>query len=304
MKNLTYLFVLLVAMFATGAQADTVGSMTTFSTGTPAIAGEVNGNFNAVATAVDANDALINAIDTSGIAINTGSINSLSSTVDGNIVGIVNNANAIGAIDTSGIATNTAAITNLSNGQVATNATNVSTNGGFINSNASGIGSNSGRLDTLEAASAPTAKVWRVIASGTQEDLGTFINYPAIGRMAYLSDKGYVQNIRVGNGNATAPLVIFDEYPVYFSDTSCGIGGGQAWAIINPRQVFNQDGTMYYSNNGGVRSTEVIQSISNGGNCLPTGIPSSVLRKVYEGNVLGTTGVFINTLGTPVLTFK
>jgi hypothetical protein len=59
------------ALVLSGANAGEVTGLTTFTTGTPAKAAEVNGNFNAVKTAVDDNHARINALQTGIAAIDT-----------------------------------------------------------------------------------------------------------------------------------------------------------------------------------------------------------------------------------------
>jgi len=57
-------YLLLLTAWATSpAYADPVGTLTSFSSGTPAVASEVNGNFTTVSTAVNDNDARIVALE-------------------------------------------------------------------------------------------------------------------------------------------------------------------------------------------------------------------------------------------------
>lgn len=69
-----YISIALLGMSLTGfvsqASAGSVTIPNSFTSGTPAIAAEVNGNFTAVKSAVDDNDSRISAIETGSISIN------------------------------------------------------------------------------------------------------------------------------------------------------------------------------------------------------------------------------------------
>ncbi len=87
MKEKTAIVLLsLGAAWGNSVSASEVGALTTFSSGTTAVAAEVNGNFNTVATAVDDNDTRITAVEsqlaekvTTGISENASSITTLQS---------------------------------------------------------------------------------------------------------------------------------------------------------------------------------------------------------------------------------
>ncbi len=141
----TALSIGIAAAFIMGGSSATAGSIsnsdiTTFTPETTAKASEVNGNFDAVKTAVNDNDgritanvaaigdtssglvkdvadnkAAIEAIDTSGIGANTMAIGDANS---GLVKDIADNKAAIEAVDTSGIATNAAAIGDANSGLV------------------------------------------------------------------------------------------------------------------------------------------------------------------------------------------
>jgi len=62
-------FVILVAGSTLVTHAGPIDNLTTFTAGTPAVAADVNGNFNAVEVAVDDNDARIAALETQNSAL-------------------------------------------------------------------------------------------------------------------------------------------------------------------------------------------------------------------------------------------
>ncbi|MFK5913639.1 MAG: hypothetical protein QM484_04620 [Woeseiaceae bacterium] len=72
-KNIIVLSALLTMAFTTPAIAAQVGAMTTFTSGTPAVAAEVNDNFTAVETAVNANDTAIAALKTGSVSVSAAS---------------------------------------------------------------------------------------------------------------------------------------------------------------------------------------------------------------------------------------
>jgi histone H3/H4 len=109
--------------------AATAGSVTianTFSSGTPAVAVDVNQNFSDVAAAVNDNHGRI--------TTNEGAIATNATAISGNASAITANGLAIGS--------NTAAI--------GTNATNISAAGTAISNNAAGVISNAARITTNE----------------------------------------------------------------------------------------------------------------------------------------------------------
>lgn len=61
--------------------ASNVGNLTTFTSGTPAVASEVNGNFSTLTTAVNDNDTRLTAVEVRSIT-NEGKINALTTTVE------------------------------------------------------------------------------------------------------------------------------------------------------------------------------------------------------------------------------
>lgn len=102
-----------ILISATTLNADTVTIPNTFSAGNTAVAAEVNDNFTAVKSAVDANDVLIRA-NASDIATNVTDIATNTSAIAINTSGVASNTSDI-ALNISDIASNDADINSLQN---------------------------------------------------------------------------------------------------------------------------------------------------------------------------------------------
>ncbi len=161
MKN-SLINLTVLAVLATSSGAALAGSVTIpndFSSGTPAVAAEVNENFSAVKTAVDDNDgrittnaediaanetAIATKADVSAVTANTTTIATKADTS-----AVSANATSI-AVNTTGIATNATTIAGKADASavtanvagIATNATSISTNASDIATNATGIATN------------------------------------------------------------------------------------------------------------------------------------------------------------------
>ncbi|MFO7594402.1 MAG: hypothetical protein R6X15_10210 [Pseudomonadota bacterium] len=96
--------VIAVSTWTTSAMAGQVDTMTTFEADTPAVAAEVNGNFDAVKSAVDDNDSRITAneeninTNTDNITVNTDSIATNTGNITANTDSIATNQDDIAAI--------------------------------------------------------------------------------------------------------------------------------------------------------------------------------------------------------------
>jgi hypothetical protein len=103
MKNTYHLIAIATAILLAGnAHAGIVTVPSTFTSGTPAKASEVNANFSAVKTAVDDNDARITA-NTADISANTADIATNAAAISANTTAISNNAAAIAKVGLHGV---------------------------------------------------------------------------------------------------------------------------------------------------------------------------------------------------------
>ncbi len=126
MKTLTFMFISIICFILSGpASADSVILPNTFTAGSPAVAAEVNANFDAVKSSVDDNDARIT-VNESDIDANTARITVNESDIDANTARITVNESDIDA-NTANIDINTNDInalnTSISSGYVSIHAT-------------------------------------------------------------------------------------------------------------------------------------------------------------------------------------
>ncbi len=174
MKHL--FFFIFVMMMAGMVQAGQVTIPNTFTSGTAAVAAEVNDNFTTVANGVNANDVAINA----------------------NTVGVGANATSI-STNTSGIGTNVT--------DIGTNTFNVGVNTSDISTNASDIGT----LQTDVAAIQVLVPKTMHINTNNGTDLGVLMYRHEL--YAYvMTYKGYTYRvIELDTGNITISNTVFYE---------------------------------------------------------------------------------------------
>ncbi len=143
MKTQLATLAVLTAFLVGTATASDVTGITTFTSGTPALAAEVNDNFSAIKTAVDDNQAQIGAVkitadtNTADIATNTGNITT--------------NAGSI-ATNTDSIVTNT--------GNITTNADSIVTNAANIGFNLADIADLSTRVIAVPGVATGDMQYW------------------------------------------------------------------------------------------------------------------------------------------------
>jgi hypothetical protein len=179
-KSIVIGTITLLTMGSSSVFASEVGDLNTFQSGTPAVAAEVNENFEEIKSAVNDNDAAITDLETrvtnseASTAANTAAIATKADAADvaANTAAIATNTAAIGAntlaigtkansadvaANTADIATNTADIaTNTADiatntDDIATNTADIATNAGDIATNAANISANSSDIADLLA---------------------------------------------------------------------------------------------------------------------------------------------------------
>lgn len=170
-KSLITIGSITLLSIGSASMADNLTIPNEFVSGTPAVAADVNANFDAVESSVDDNDARITTNATAitglqndkldagglGTALDTttttagNSIDNNKGLIDSNTAGIANNATSISTkADATDVTTNSANIaTNTSD--ITTNAANISTNTSDIATNAADISTNTSDIATNAA---------------------------------------------------------------------------------------------------------------------------------------------------------
>jgi len=151
MKN-SFIAIVTTLFFSTSAYAGALTIPNTFTTGTPALAAQVNANFSAAKTAVDDNNTRITA-NAASAATNATNITANAASAATNATNITANA-ASTATNAANITTNAAsAVTNAAN--ITANAASAATNAANITANAASTVTNAANI-TANAASAAT----------------------------------------------------------------------------------------------------------------------------------------------------
>jgi len=213
----------IVAIFASGVEANNVAVPNSFSADTPAVASEVNANFNAVVTGVNANDDAINNMAGS-VSANSLLIGSMQSSVDTNATAIVTKADTADLTSLSGeVATNTLAIGGKADASLGTDVT-----------------ANALAITALENAQ---AKQW-IVTDKNGADLGMFLGIDfAHGEstISYISiPEGFVRTVIMGLGTDT-PVLSFYTTPDCTGTLYTQHGNNTVFTITGAQELYSSN---------------------------------------------------------------